>query len=201
MSRTPTCRATGDHWLILDEALAGFLPDGEDVLVEHRAELHVRPFSKAHAMAGFRIGYAVLPEGVELPLAAVLGVSAPAQAGALWAVENGAESVRRRRAQAATQRARLETALADTPFHPSPGHGPYGGWRRPAGGARRGAGRAAHLRRAGHGLGRRQHVRVTLARRGGDRPPGRALRGIDDVPGDEERLLDRDRGTPGAAIA
>ena len=37
----------------------------------------------------------------------MLGVGAPALAGALWAVENGAEAARRRREQAAAQRARL----------------------------------------------------------------------------------------------
>ena len=71
-------------------------------------------------MAGFRIGYAVLPDGVELPLAPVSGVSAPALAGALWAIEHGAEAVRRRRAHAAAERGRLEAALDDTPFHPLP---------------------------------------------------------------------------------
>jgi histidinol-phosphate/aromatic aminotransferase/cobyric acid decarboxylase-like protein len=83
--------------------------------------IHVRSFSKAHAMAGFRVGYAVLPSGVELPLAPVLGVGAPALAGALWAVENGAADVRRRRAAAAAERSRLEAAGLDV----APGHGPY----------------------------------------------------------------------------
>ena len=85
-------------------------------------------------MAGFRVGYAVLPEGVDLPLAPVLGVGAPALAGALWAVENGGDAVRRRRAHAAAERARLDAALADTPFHPSPGHGPYVWLAAPGGG-------------------------------------------------------------------
>ena len=124
-------------------------------------------------------------EGVELPLAPVLGVGAPALAGALWAVENGAESARRRRAQAAAERARLEAALADTPFHPSPGHGPYVWLAAPAAGARRGARRAADLRRARDGVGRRAPRARDAARRGGDRPSGRgAARQLDDVPGD-----------------
>jgi len=153
----------GEHWLILDEALAGFLPDGEDALVEHPRVLHVRSFSKAHAMAGFRIGYAVLPEGVELPLAPVLGVSAPAQAGALWAVEHGAESARRRRAQAATERSRLEAALADTPFHPSPGHGPYVWLAAPSGPELAEALAARRIYVApGNAWGDEHHVRVTL---------------------------------------
>jgi histidinol-phosphate/aromatic aminotransferase/cobyric acid decarboxylase-like protein len=111
----------GSAWLILDEALAGFLPDGEDAIIDHPRVIHVRSFSKAHAMAGFRVGYAVLPSGVELPLAPVLGVGAPALAGALWAVENGAADVRRRRAAAAAERSRLEAAGLDV----APGHGPY----------------------------------------------------------------------------
>jgi histidinol-phosphate/aromatic aminotransferase/cobyric acid decarboxylase-like protein len=153
----------GEHWLVLDEALAGFLPDGEDALVEHPRAIHVRSFSKAHAMAGFRIGYAVLPEDVELPLAPVLGASSPALAGALWAVQNGADSVRRRRAHAAAERARLEAALADTPFHPSPGHGPYVWLAAPSG---RDVAEALAARRIyvapGTAWGDAHHVRVTL---------------------------------------
>ena len=113
-------------WLLLDEALAGFLPDGEDGLVEHPRVLHVRSFSKAHAMAGFRIGYAVLPASApDLGLAPVLGVGAAAQAGALWAVESGAGAAVRRRAHAAGERERLAAGLAGTPFSFAPGHGPY----------------------------------------------------------------------------
>jgi histidinol-phosphate/aromatic aminotransferase/cobyric acid decarboxylase-like protein len=109
-------------WLILDEALAGFLPDGEDGLIEHPRVLHVRSFSKAHAMAGFRIGYAILPaDAPELGLAPVLGVGAAALAGALWAVTYGSASAARRRDGAAAERARL---VAEG-FHISPGHGPY----------------------------------------------------------------------------
>jgi len=175
----------GEHWLILDEALAGFLPDGEDALVEHPRVLHVRSFSKAHAMAGFRIGYAVLPEAVELPLAPVLGVSAPAQAGALWAVEHGAESARRRRAQAATERSRLEAALADTPFHPSPGHGPYVWLAAPSGPELAEALAAWRIYVApGNAWGDEHHVRVTLRDAAATDRLVAALTGLDDVPGD-----------------
>ncbi len=112
----------GDGWLILDEALAGFLPDGEDALVDHPRVIHVRSFSKAHAMAGFRVGYAIVPSGVATePLAPVGGVGAAALAGALWAVENGAASVFARRASCARERARLGLG----PFAVAPGHGPY----------------------------------------------------------------------------
>ena len=109
-----------DAWLILDEALAGFLPDGEDGPIDHPRVIQVRSFSKAHAMAGFRVGYAL----GEPDLSPTLGVGAPALAGALWAVESGAQSARRRRSQAAAERERLISALDDR-FSVSPGHGPY----------------------------------------------------------------------------
>jgi histidinol-phosphate aminotransferase len=115
-------------WLILDEALAGFEPPAADGPLEHPRVLRVRSFSKAHAMAGFRIGYALLPADRE-PLAAALapagGVSAPAQAGAQWAVESGGGAVARRRAAAARERERLAAALAGTPLAFPAGHGPY----------------------------------------------------------------------------
>jgi histidinol-phosphate aminotransferase len=112
----------GGVWLILDEALVGFLPPGEDAIVDHPRVVHVRSFSKAHAMAGFRVGYAIVPEGTPTePLAPVHGVGAAALAGALWAVEHGAASVAARRAQASRERARL----AAGPFRVAPGHGPY----------------------------------------------------------------------------
>jgi histidinol-phosphate aminotransferase len=111
---------TGDHWLILDEALAGFLADAP--LLAHPRAIHVRSFSKAHAMAGFRVGYAVVPEGTPTdPLTPVCGVGAAALAGALWAVEKGAASVAARRARCARERQRL----ASGPFPVAPGVGPY----------------------------------------------------------------------------
>jgi histidinol-phosphate aminotransferase len=110
----------GDHWLILDEALADFLDDAP--LLDHPRAIHVRSFSKAHAMAGFRVGYAVMPEGTPTePLTPVHGVGAAALAGALWAVEKGAPSVAARRARCARERERL----AAGPFGVEPGVGPY----------------------------------------------------------------------------
>ena len=150
----------GSEWLILDEALAGFLPDGEDGIIDHPRVIHVRSFSKAHAMAGFRVGYAVLPSGVELPLAPVSGVGAPALAGALWAVENGGDDVRRRRAQAATERSRLETALPDG-FARRAGHGPYVWLAGPPGLAESLAARRIYVA-PGTAWGDERHVRVTL---------------------------------------
>jgi histidinol-phosphate aminotransferase len=111
---------TGEHWLILDEALAGFLADAP--LLDHPRVIHIRSFSKAHAMAGFRVGYAVVPEGMPTePLTPVHGVGAAAIAGALWAVEKGAASVGARRVACARERERL----ASGPFPVAPGVGPY----------------------------------------------------------------------------
>jgi histidinol-phosphate/aromatic aminotransferase/cobyric acid decarboxylase-like protein len=126
--REVAARLSHDAWLVLDEALAGFLPDGEDAVLDHPRVIHIRSFSKAHAMAGLRIGYAIVPEDADdlaRALAPVGGVNAPALAGALWAVEGGAEVVRRRRFSIARERARLAEALAGGPVSFDLGHGPY----------------------------------------------------------------------------
>ncbi|MBE2318228.1 pyridoxal phosphate-dependent aminotransferase [Solirubrobacter sp. CPCC 204708] len=148
-----TSFAGGDDWLIVDEALADFAEDAP--IVDHPRVIQVRSFSKGHAMAGFRVGYAVLGTGVELPLAPAGGVGAAAVAGALWAVEHGAASVARRREQVARERARLAAALGD---RVTPGVGPYV-WLRAD---------AAQLAAAGvyvapgSAWGSSEHVRVTL---------------------------------------
>jgi histidinol-phosphate/aromatic aminotransferase/cobyric acid decarboxylase-like protein len=110
----------GDDWLIVDEALADFWP--EAALVDHPRVIQIRSFSKGHAMAGFRVGYAVLGTGVELPLAPAGGVGAAAVAGALWAVEHGGPSLARRRELVQRERARLVQALGD---RVAEGVGPY----------------------------------------------------------------------------
>ena len=112
--------AGGDDWLIVDEALADFADAAP--IVDHPKVIQVRSFSKGHAMGGFRVGYAVLGSGVSLPLAPVGGVGAAAVAGALWAVENGAPGVARRREQVARERARLVDALG---ARVADGVGPY----------------------------------------------------------------------------
>jgi histidinol-phosphate aminotransferase len=110
-------------WLIVDAALAEFAPhDALNEVVEARERvLVVRSFSKAHAMAGFRIGYAIGREAGRL--APVTGVSAPAQAAALWALHDGDAVVARRRATAARERQRLAEKLNGTPFSFPAGHG------------------------------------------------------------------------------
>jgi histidinol-phosphate/aromatic aminotransferase/cobyric acid decarboxylase-like protein len=123
----------------------------------------VRSFSKAHAMAGFRVGYAV---GADVAhLAPVAGVSAPAQAAALWALSDGDAVVARRRAAAAHQRARLAAALEGTPFSFPDGHGPLV-WLSSAehDGAAIAAGLAAQriYVTPGSAWGDERHVRVAL---------------------------------------
>jgi histidinol-phosphate aminotransferase len=135
-------RLDGSVWLIVDAALAEFGPDESNVtgrggdasaggasvdpvaaLIGARERvLVVRSFSKAHAMAGFRAGYAV---GNDVGrLAPVAGVAAPAQAAMLWAIAEGGPVVARRRAAAARERERLAAALEGTPFSFPAGHGP-----------------------------------------------------------------------------
>ena len=113
-------------WLVVDAALAELAPD-EDVaaLLDARERiLVVRSFSKAHAMAGLRAGYALANDaGLLDRLSPAGGVSAPAQAAMLWAVRGGDAVVRRRRATAARERERLAAALRGSPFSFPAGHG------------------------------------------------------------------------------
>ena len=123
--------------------------------------LVVRSFSKAHAMAGFRAGYAIGPEGEgELlgRLAPALGISAPAQAAMTWAVADGERYLPRRRALAAAERERLAAVLAGTDLAFATRHRAAAlalvGLADGAG-ARRGPRRPADLRHARHRVGRR----------------------------------------------
>ena len=113
-------------WLVVDAALAELAPD-EDVaalLAARERILIVRSFSKAHAMAGLRAGYALANDADVLDrMSPAGGVSAPAQAAMLWAVRDGAPLVARRRAAAARERERLTAALRGSPFSFPAGHG------------------------------------------------------------------------------
>jgi histidinol-phosphate aminotransferase len=112
-------------WLVVDAALAEFGPDdGFDIVAERERVLVVRSFSKAHAMAGFRAGFAVANDADLLRrMAPVAGVSAPAQAAMLWALKSGGPLVARRRAAAARERERLADGLRGTGFGFPSGHG------------------------------------------------------------------------------
>jgi histidinol-phosphate aminotransferase len=85
----------------------------------------VRSFSKAHALAGLRAGYAMSGERDWSELAPAQGISAPAQAAALWAAQSGDAVVARRRDAAARAHRRLTDALADTPVSVAPGMAPF----------------------------------------------------------------------------
>jgi histidinol-phosphate/aromatic aminotransferase/cobyric acid decarboxylase-like protein len=144
-------------WLIVDAALAEFAPDDEPG--ERERLIVVRSFSKAHAMAGLRAGYAL---GGSVSGA---GLSAPAQAAALWAVTEGDAVVARRRATAARERERLASALDETPFSFPAGHGPFV-WLSSTGhdGAAIASGLAAQrvYVTPGSAWGDERHVRVAL---------------------------------------
>jgi histidinol-phosphate aminotransferase len=89
-------RVPDDVLVVLDEAYREFVtdpavPDGLGLAAEHDNVCVLRTFSKAHRLAGLRVGYAVAPpqlaaalRGVGVPFA----VSAPAQAAALAALDH-----------------------------------------------------------------------------------------------------------------
>ena len=154
-------------WLLLDLALAEFDEPGEELAGLERV-LAFRSFSKAHAMAGFRAGYAIGPPGADdllARLAPVGGVAAPAQAGMLWAIANGERALPRRRELAAAQRKRLAAALGGTALSFPVGVGPLV-WLSSA--QHSGAEIASHLaaRRIfvtpGTAWGDERHVRIAL---------------------------------------
>jgi histidinol-phosphate/aromatic aminotransferase/cobyric acid decarboxylase-like protein len=124
------CERAGERvWVLLDEALADFLEPGEDAapLVAELPNLLVfRTFAKAHAMAGFRIGYVLAPTA-ELAerLTPSFSVNAPAQAAAAWALELGDPVLDRRRAAAVRERERLARALHGTSLSFPPTAAPF----------------------------------------------------------------------------
>jgi histidinol-phosphate/aromatic aminotransferase/cobyric acid decarboxylase-like protein len=164
------CERVGeDVWVLLDEAFADFLEPGKDAagLVAELPNLLVfRTFAKAHAMAGFRIGYVLAPTA-ELAerLTPSFSVNAPAQAAAAWALELGDGVVARRRAAAARERERLARALQGTSLSFATSAAPFV-WL--SSDAHDGEAIAAHLRvrrivvAPGERWGDERHVRITL---------------------------------------
>ena len=124
------CEHVGERvWVLLDEALADFLEPGEDsagLVAELPNLLVFRTFAKAHAMAGFRIGYVLAPSA-ELAerLTPSFSVNAPAQAAAAWALELGDPVLARRRAAARRERERLAHALHGTSLSFAPSAAPF----------------------------------------------------------------------------
>ena len=123
------CERVGERvWVLLDEAFADFLEPGEDAagLVAELPNLLVfRTFAKAHAMAGFRIGYVLGPAELAERLTPSFSVNAPAQAAAAWALELGDPVLARRRAAAARERDRLGRALSGTSLSFAPSAAPF----------------------------------------------------------------------------
>ncbi|HWK25727.1 MAG TPA: aminotransferase class I/II-fold pyridoxal phosphate-dependent enzyme, partial [Solirubrobacter sp.] len=147
----------GSHWLIVDEALAGFLDEPPPVL-DHPRVIQVRSFSKDHALAGLRVGYAIVPDGGP-DLTPVLGVGAVALAAAQWAVSEGEPAVARRRAVVSAQRERLAAVCPVVP-----GVGPYAWVALPVAEAL--AARRIYVA-PGAAWGDEAHVRVTLGNEAG----------------------------------
>ena len=163
------CERVGERvWVLLDEALADFLEPGEDAagLVAELPNLLVfRTFAKAHAMAGFRIGYVLGPAEMAERLTPSFSVNAPAQAAAAWSLELGGAVIARRRAAAVREREKLAAALHGTSLSFPPTAAPFV-WL--SSDAHSGREIAEHLglRRikvaAGEQWGDERHVRVTL---------------------------------------
>ena len=177
------CERVGERvWVLLDEAFADFLEPGEDAapLVAELPNLLVfRTFAKAHAMAGFRIGYVLAPTA-ELAerLTPSFSVNAPAQAAAAWALELGDPVLARRRAAATRERERLTRALtrhvALLPAHRRPVRvAELGDPRRH--GDRPAPRRPPDPRRPRGALGRRAARPHHAARRGRHRSPDRGV--------------------------
>jgi histidinol-phosphate aminotransferase len=163
------CERVGERvWVLLDEAFADFLEPGEDAagLVAELPNLLVfRTFAKAHAMAGFRIGYVLAPAELAERLTPSFSVNAPAQAAAAWALELGDPVVASRRAAAARERDRLGRALQGTSLSFKPSAAPFV-WLSSE--THDGEAIAAHLRvrriavAPGERWGDDRHVRITL---------------------------------------
>ena len=163
------CERVGERvWVLLDEALADFRDPGEDAagLVAELPNLLVfRTFAKAHAMAGFRIGYVLGPAEMAERLTPSFSVNAPAQAAAAWALELGDPVLARRRAAAARERDRLAAALHGTSLSFPPTAAPFV-WLSSDGHSGREIAEHLGLRRikvaVGEQWGDDRHVRVTL---------------------------------------
>ena len=133
----------------------GVPPRGRGPISDHPRIIHIRSFSKIHAMAGFRIGYAIVPEGGP-DLTPVLGVDAPALAGG---AVGGRE---RRRVRAAAPRQASGAARGSRPSSRRPGGGPFA-WLELA--LPRNSRRGGSTSRRGIAWGDERFVRVTVQTR------------------------------------
>jgi histidinol-phosphate aminotransferase len=114
--------------VVVDEALRDYADaerptDTLDLLDDHPRLILVRTFSKAYALAGLRVGYALGGVGSEALLEHLeppLGVGTAAQAGALEALRKTTRDVEHRARLVATERARLADDLADLGVEAAP---------------------------------------------------------------------------------
>jgi histidinol-phosphate aminotransferase len=159
--------------VLLDESLVEFA-DAQPIdasvalLEEHPNLLIFRSFSKAHGLAGLRLGYALGGPGSEELLRELepdLGVSEVTQAGALEELRSGAELMARRVQTICEERVRLTAELRSRHFEVTDSqanflwvaHPTIDGGELSARLARTGV-----LVAAGAALGEPRHVRITL---------------------------------------
>lgn len=112
---------------VLDEAYFEFMPpgghDGAALVAAGRRLVVMRTFSKAYALAGLRIGYALAPPDVIEALGRVrnaFDVNAVAQAAAVASLEDADRELPRRLAETASERARADAALRGLGYAPLP---------------------------------------------------------------------------------
>jgi histidinol-phosphate aminotransferase len=114
--------------VVVDEALRDYA-DAErptatlDLLDDHQRLILVRTFSKAYALAGLRVGYALGgtgSEGLLEHLEPPLGVGTLPQAGALEALRKTTREVEQRARRIAAERTRLTDQLTDLGIEATP---------------------------------------------------------------------------------
>jgi histidinol-phosphate aminotransferase len=113
-----------DTLMLLDEAYIEFAPEGTAprIDVTRKNLLRFRTFSKAHGLAGIRVGYAIgHPEIVSAfdKIRNHFGISRISQAGAIAAIEDQAW-VQHVKAEVITARARVQMIARDNGFTPLP---------------------------------------------------------------------------------
>ncbi len=113
-----------ETFLLLDEAYIEFAPDGtaSRIDVSRKNLLRFRTFSKAHGLAGIRVGYAIgHPEIISAfdKIRNHFGISRISQAGAIAAIEDP-DWVQNVKAQVITARARIRDIARDNGLTPLP---------------------------------------------------------------------------------
>lgn len=110
-----------DCLLLLDEAYFEFAPAAPIISVDDPGVIRLRTFSKAHGMAGARIGYAIACKEACAEMEKIrlhFGVNLVAQAGALASLEDRSyvESVIQRTASARTRLAQIAVSVGMAPL-------------------------------------------------------------------------------------